>query len=104
MASDVGRGRYGGGGSHRVSRARSDVGHNSDDNVLLDGEWAGVEGDTEDLYAGNESGPSAHEGEGDQLRHNLYVATHERRSVSTSAARGSGHAGRGGEERRHLHR
>ena len=59
------------GTSHSVGRARADVGHNGDDDVLLNGEWARIERDPKDLDARDKARPCAHEWEGDQLGHNL---------------------------------
>ena len=58
--------------SHSVSGARADVCHNGDDDMLLDGEGTGVERGTKDLDLRDITGPETHEGEGNQLGHDLY--------------------------------
>ena len=59
------------GDSHRIGGARADVGHNGDDNMLLNGERTGVERDTEDLDRGNNAGPETEDGERNQLGNDL---------------------------------
>ena len=40
--------------------------------MLLDGEGAGVKGDTKDLDTWDDAGPEADDGEGDELGYNLW--------------------------------
>ena len=58
-------------GTHGIGGLVTDVGHDGDEDMLLDGEGAGVEGDAEDLDVGEEACPEATEGEGEQLGDNL---------------------------------
>ena len=58
--------------TYRISRARPDAGHNRNEDMLLDRERTGVKLDTKYLDVGEELGPGAADGEGDELGNNLY--------------------------------
>jgi hypothetical protein len=60
-----------------VCGTSTDTSHDGDQNVLLDGERAGIESDAEDLNSGNDTGPETEDREGDQLSH--YGANGDRR-------------------------
>lgn len=53
-----------------VCRLGTDSGTDSDEDVLLDGEWTGVERVTEDFDVGQEFGPSSTDRKREQLGHN----------------------------------
>ena len=57
--------------THRISRARPDASHDRNKDMLLDRERTGVKLDTKYLDVGEELGPGAADGEGDELGNNL---------------------------------
>ena len=57
--------------THRISRARPDTSHDRNEDMLLDRERTGVKLDTKYLDVGEELGPGAADGEGDELSDNL---------------------------------
>ena len=60
--------------TYRVRRLVANVGHDGDEDMLLDGEGAGVDRDAKDLDVGHEAGPETTEGEGEQLGDNLHAS------------------------------
>ena len=66
-----------------IRRLVADARHDGDQHMFLDGEGAGVEGDAKDLDVGEEAGPEAAEGEGQQLGDNLWRARERPRSDLT---------------------
>ena len=80
--------------THGICRGVTNGGHDGEEDMLLDGEGAGVEGDAKDLDVGEEAGPEAAEGEGQQLGDNL-----EGISIS-DRVRSAQQEGRKGKEKR----
>lgn len=61
------------GSTHRVRALSADAGHDGDDDVLLDGERARVDGHAKNTRIGERIRPELAQREREQLRYDLYA-------------------------------
>ena len=71
--------------THGICRGVTDGGHDGEEDMLLDGEGAGVNRDAKDLDVGDDACPETAKGEGEQLGDNLHASRSAIGAATTNA-------------------